>query len=310
MKTCLLPLKGDESITLSGPVTRRLLERGDGDAVMLYITILRHRGTVMPRSLAGELRWDKDRIEAAEQVLRELHLIAPPAADVAEPAEEKPTYSREDVAGSLEGDGIFKNLVSEVERKMGKQLTTPNVATLLDLYERLGLPADVIYLLVSHCVERVENRYGPGRKPGMKQIEREGYRWARKGIDTQAAASAYLVKYAERKKAIPLYMRALNLPERPPSTTEERYMNGWQEMGFPPETVAIAGDRTILKCQELKWPYCNGILKKWHEAGLHTPEQVAMGDTPKENRRAKTAPIEPVKRDRRKYIEQLQREDW
>ena len=51
-------------------------------------------------------------------------------------------------------------------------------------------------------------------------------------------------------------------------------------MGFSPEAVALAYDKTVLKCHELKWPYCNGILKRWHEAGLHTIEEIRAGDRP------------------------------
>jgi hypothetical protein len=68
---------GDESVTLSGPAVRGLLGRGDGDAALLYIALLRHNGTVMPRSLASELRWERPRIEAAEHTLQELKLIRP-----------------------------------------------------------------------------------------------------------------------------------------------------------------------------------------------------------------------------------------
>ena len=50
----------------------------------------------------------------------------------------------------------------------------------------------MIYLLVCHCAQRLADRYGPGRRPTMRQIEKEGYAWARMGIDTQAAAAEYL----------------------------------------------------------------------------------------------------------------------
>ena len=63
---------GDESGTLSAATVKRLLDRGDGDAALLYLALLRRQGTVPPRSLAGELRWDRGRIEAAETALREL----------------------------------------------------------------------------------------------------------------------------------------------------------------------------------------------------------------------------------------------
>ena len=71
----------EEAVTLSGQAVRRLLERGDGDAALLYLALLRHHGNTPPRSLAGELRWDRGRIEGAEAVLRELGLVAPQAPE-------------------------------------------------------------------------------------------------------------------------------------------------------------------------------------------------------------------------------------
>ena len=228
----------------------------------------------------GELRWEKSRIEAAEQALRDLRLLAPAAEEIPEPADEKPSYQRDDIARRLESSEEFRLLTAEVEKKLGKRLTTPDVGVLLGLNDYLGLPADVIFLLVNHCVERVTRKYGEGRRPTLRQIEKEGYAWARRGIDTQRAAVEYLKKYTERQGAIPPYMRALGLGDRLPVASEEKYLNAWQEMGFPPETVALAYDKTVLKCHELKWPYCNGILKRWHEAGLHTPEEIERADKP------------------------------
>lgn len=269
---------GDEGVTLTGQAVKRLLDRGDGDAALLYLALLRRRGSIPPRALAGELRWDRPRIEAAEGVLRELGLVAPAAEPLPEPAEEKPVYRQADVAERLERSDEFRQLTAEVERKLGKKLTVPDIGVLLGLTDYLGLPADVVYLLVCHCAERVQRQYGQGRRPAMRQIEREGYAWARMGIDSQAAAAAYLKQYARRQERLPQYMRVLGLGDRPPAPSEEKYLSAWQEMGFPPETVALAYDRTVLKCRELKWPYLNGILKRWHAAGLHTLEEVEAGD--------------------------------
>ena len=304
MAGCLIET-GDEGVTLSAQVVKRLLEKGDGDAALLYLALLRRRGAVPPRSLAGELRWDRDRIEAAEAALRQMGLVAAGREAPPEPAEEKPDYQRTDVAERLERSQEFRALTDQVERKLGKKLTTPDVAVLLGLTDYLGLPADVVYLLVCHCVERVQRRSGPGRRPGMKQIEKEGYAWARLGIDTQAAAAEYLRKYARRQDLLPRYMRALGLGDRFPSPSEEKYLLSWQEMGFAPEAVAIACDKTILKCHELKWAYCNGILRRWHEAGLHTEAEVRAGDKPAA-RRSPAASV-PAQEDvawMKKYIDQ------
>ena len=99
----------DEPVTLSAQAAKRLLDRGDGDAALLYIALLRRHGDVPPRSLAGELRWDRARIEAAESVLRDLGLIAPEAPP-AEPADEPPSYRQEELAGKLEESADFRRL--------------------------------------------------------------------------------------------------------------------------------------------------------------------------------------------------------
>ena len=270
---------GDEGVTVTASALRTLLASGNGDAALLYLALLRRHGGVAPRSLAGELRWDRERIERAETALQEMKLLAPePEAEPPLPAE-RPAYSGTDVAEKLETSGEFRSLLAAVEQRMGKKLATPDVASLLGLCDYLGLPANVVYQLVCHCMERAEHRPG-GRRPGMRQIEREGYAWARMGVDTQKAAVEYLKKYTERQGAIPQYMRVLGLGDRLPVASEEKYLNAWQEMGFPPETVALAYDKTVMKCHELKWPYCNGILKRWHQSGLHTPEEVQQADKP------------------------------
>ena len=125
------------------------------------------------------------------------------------------------------------------------------------------------------------------------------------GIDTQKAAAEYLKKYTERQGALPKYMQALRLGDRPPVASEEKYLTAWQEMGFPPETVALAYDKTVLKCHELKWPYCNGILKRWHEAGLHTVEEVEKGDRPAPKREQAE---KPGSDELRKYVQDLHRD--
>lgn len=301
----------EEAVTLSAQAVRRLLERGDGDAALLYLALLRHHGSTPPRSLAGELRWDRGRIEAAEAVLRELELLAPQAPEP-EPADEPPVYRQAEVAEKLEESLEFRRLTAEVERRLGKRLTTPDLGVLLGLYDYLGLPADVIYLLVCHCAERFAQRFGQGRRPTLRQIEREGYAWARRGIDTQAAAAEYLRDYGRKQGALPGFMRALQLGDRPPATGEEKYLLQWLEWGFSPEAAALAYDKTVLKCHEFKWSYCNGILRRWHEAGLHTVDEIEAGDRRPQPPAASGAQSAPGKTGgnawMRKYIQQREKE--
>jgi hypothetical protein len=40
----------------------------------------------------------------------------------------------------------------------------------------------------------------------------------------------------------------------------------------------MAYERTCLNTGGMNWPYMNKILIRWHEAGLHTADQVQNGD--------------------------------
>ena len=73
-------------------------------------------------------------------------------------------------------------------------------------------------------------------------------------------------------------MRALRLGDRLPVREEEKFLLQWLEWGFSPEAAALAYEKTVLKCHEFKWSYCNGILRRWHEAGLHTVDEIEAGD--------------------------------
>ena len=95
------------------------------------------------------------------------------------------------------------------------------------------------------------------------------------GLFDQESAAAYLREYKARQSKLAAYMQVLRLGDRRPIPAEEKYITGWMNMGFPPETVAIAYEKTILKKQELNWRYLNGILRRWHEENRHTPEQAA-----------------------------------
>ena len=157
------------------------------------------------------------------------------------------------------------------------------------VWHDLGLPADVVYLLVCHCVERAKRRWGEGRRPTLRQIEKEGYYWAQLGISDQTSAAAYLKKWAQREEKSAAYMQALHLPQRQMVEAERRYIADWMEQGFPPETVALAYERTVFYKKDLNWRYLNGILRRWHENGWHTPQQVQRGE---ERKPARTPPAD------------------
>lgn len=274
------------NIVLPAQQADRLIGRGDGDAALLYLCLLRADRGVTAQELQRKLKWSQLRLHAAETALQELGLIdRPPEQKPPEPAQERPVYTADDLTDLLTGDAGFRMLVPQTEEKLGKRLKTADLQILAGLYDDLGLPADVIYLLVCHCVTRSEERYGPGRRPTLRQIEKEGYHWAQRGLFDQESASQYLRDWNVRRSAMSRYMQVLGLGDRRPVESEERYIADWMDNGFPPETVALAYDKTVFYKKELNWRYLNGILRRWHENGWHTEEEVRQSDSRKPSRR-------------------------
>jgi hypothetical protein len=294
----IIHLSEEEGLTLSASVVRRLIEKGSGDAALLYIYIAKCKNSAAPEKISAELRWTPERLRAAEDDLRAAGLIGDvtvagkSAESLAPPERECPEYGRAELLRCMESDRDFDLLRREVGNKLGKLLSDSDLNILMGLYDFLGLPPDVIYLLVSHCVRTAEDAYGKGRRPTMKQIEKEGYRWARQEIFTQEAANKYLHEYSARRSRMPKLMRALNLGDRAPVQSEAKYLEQWITWGFGPEAVAMAYDRTVYHCHELKWPYLNSILKRWNDRGLHTPKEIREGDVP--NKKVAAAAASPA----------------
>ena len=268
-----------EQLTLPADAADKLLQSGQGDAALLYLALRRFGRGVTPEELEKVLPISRLRIDAAEKVLQDLDLLPRPARQAPpDPADERPVYTAQDIAGLLTDNEGFRLLVPQTEQQLGKKLRTADLQILAGLYDDLGMPADVIYLLVCHCVERARSQWGEGRRPTMRQVEKEGYRWAQLGIFDQNSAAVYLKKWAERNRKYTSYLSNLRILNRPPVEAERRYIDQWMDMGFPPETVALAYERTVFYKKDLNWRYLNGILRRWHDAGWHTPHQVEQGE--------------------------------
>ena len=73
----------------------------------------------------------------------------------------------------------------------------------------------------------------------------------------------------------------------------------------------MAYERTVLKKQSMDWGYMNGILRRWHEKGLHTAAAIQAGDRDPRPVRAggqRPAPASPAQTQRdREDMERMRR---
>ena len=250
----------------------KLLLTGNGDAALLYLYI--HSGND-PESAAQELKYTETRYAVASATLRQLGLWKEPKKVLI--VGERPQYSETDVVRAMDTDGDFRQLYGEIQHQLGKSLTTEELKILLGFVRYLGLPLDVISVLVCYCKDRARQK-GSSRAPSLRTIEKEAYAWAEQGIDTMEEAAAFIQNQNMRRSRLGKLLQILQIRGRNLTAGEEKYAQKWLDMGFGDDMIALAYERTCLNTGGMNWAYMNKILTRWHEAGLQTLEQVKQGD--------------------------------
>jgi len=251
---------------------RKLLGAAAPDAALLYL-YLRAGGS--PAGAAESLRMTQSRADCALASLRQMGLWDEPKERIL-PAQ-PPVYTERDIAREMEKGHDFGMLVGEAQRRLGRILSTEELKILLSLTDYLGLPIEVIGILINYCIQRSHARGGT-RSPSMRMIEKEAYHWADDGIDTLEEAAAYMQSQLERQSRASGVRRVLQLGDRRLTPGEEKYIMSWLDMGFGENEIQMAYEKTCLNTGGLKWAYCNSILRSWHEQGLHTAADIQAGD--------------------------------
>ena len=251
----------------------KLLCTKNADTAMLYLYISAGND---PEKAEQVLGMSQTRLNCATATLRQLGLW-PWEKTAVVLTGERPQYSERDVLSAMDTDKDFQAVYGEVQRVLGRSLNTEELKILLGFTRYLGLPGDVISVLVCYCKERARQK-GNLRNPSLRTIEKEAYHWAEQGIDTMEEAAAYIQNQNQSRSRLAGLMKTLQIYGRNLTPGEEKYAKSWLEMGFPEETIAIAYDRTCLNTGGLNWAYMNKILLRGQQAGLFTPEQIKAGD--------------------------------
>ena len=250
----------------------KLLCAQNPDAALLYLYVKDGGDPVQAKEKLG---YTQARYACAAATLHQLGLWQE-EKQVRLPGQQ-PQYTENDVLTAMDTEVDFRALLGEVQRLLGKPLNTEELKILLGFVRYLGMPADVITLLVYFCKDRAK-KMGKTRNPSLRTIEKEAYAWAEKGIDTMEEASAYIRQQNLRFSQVGRIMQILQIRGRNLAAGERNYLRQWLEMGFGEEAIGLAYEKSCLNTGGLSWPYMNKILRSWHEQGLHTPQQIRQGD--------------------------------
>ncbi len=273
-------------ISMTSEAADRLIRLDSGDAALLYLHFLR-------RGDAAGLSWTQERVEAALEQLKKQGLAPSdtPVPVQPQPEPPPPEYTAEDINSALsDTDSSFSALCDEVERMLGKKLTMRDMKQLFALYDYKLLPPEVILTVVTWCIEEEERKRGEGHRPTLSRIRSEGFAWARQGVETLEQADEHLRRLSALRTREQEVLKLLNIDPRPLIAKERSYVEAWDDMGFKDDALVLAYEKTIMKKHNFDWNYMNGILRSWHQKGLHTPAAVeAYEKQPRSRKAAGTA---------------------
>ncbi len=289
-----------QSVQIQQADVQKLLSAASSDGALLYIYL---KSGNSPENALRELGLNEARYACAMATLRQLGLWEDRPQTPFVPGD-RPAYTEQDVMDSIQKDASFRALYGEVQRRLGRAMTTEELKILLGFVRYLGLPADVICVLVSYCQDRARQR-GSLRNPALRTIEKEAYAWAEQGIDTMEAAAAFIHSQNVYHSRLAALMRILQIRGRTLTPGEEKYARKWLDMGMEDQVLAMAYERTCMNTRGMSWPYMDKILERWHQAGFHTPEDVQKGD----RKPAPAAPSRSMDTDEQAAIERMLQED-
>lgn len=184
--------------------------------------------------------------------------------------EQRPTYTPEEIAVYLAKSTKTKELFSSAQTHLNKMLTYQDMSTLFSFHDWLGLPMDVIEILLAYCGQRNHNTFS--------YIEKVAIDWAENGINTPQKALERITLYTSK---FPKILKAFGEKDinRNPVPTERTFIKKWfTEYEMPLELVEYACEKTILNTGKISFSYADKIITSWHQKKVKTLDAVKQLD--------------------------------
>lgn len=189
---------------------------------------------------------------------------APSKKPVARPRAVKPQMT--EVVARKNENKRFSDLLDTVSANLGRPLSPGDMETLLYLFDTVGLPAEVILMVIMYAKSM--------DKTNMRYIEKVALDWADRGIDTMAKAEEYLCAIERRQNAYDHVRQLLaltDLPKKADMDYAEQWVVAWK---LSDALIQEAYRLCTENIQKFNSKYMHSILQGWYTDGVTDPAQV------------------------------------
>ena len=169
----------------------------------------------------------------------------------------KPKFTKKDIDNLLR-DEDWEDILYQVETLFGKAATQSDLQSLLYIYDTLNFSVELFEYLIEYCMNL-------GKK-NCRYLEATAVGWYQDGITTKAQAKE---QYATMSSVCRIYYKTLGIKRDVPSTVEQEFFKTWtQDFGYSDDIIEEACRRAVIHKTNPTINYINGILAKWHNAGV------------------------------------------
>lgn len=212
-------------------------------------------------------------------VPEEVPATAPVSAPAAETVVTRPNYTARQLATFREMDD-FNSLIDFIEDRSGCTMTRNDLQTPAFLFESLGMAPDLIRYLYDYCY------FSKKEQPvGGAYIEKVAIAWNAKGVDSVEKARK---ETFTRSREVSAVRSAFGI-SRSLGAIELEFVDRWRMVYcMTPELITEACNRTLTTIGSPDFKYTDSILKRWHEAEVRCPEDIAALDEAHKSRSQQT----------------------
>lgn len=196
--------------------------------------------------------------------------------------------SRTEVLDVQAHDERFAFLLHTAAEKLGKALSPADMAVYLHLYSGIGLPPEVILMIIGYAVKNGKAR--------LSYIEKTALNWAEQGINTMDAADAHLCRLERLDTAWKQVCEWTNTEVARPTLAQKEAACRWlHEWGVSRKIVELVVEHTVNKLGKFQVNYIDRILERFHADGINTVDaarealEPAKPEPKKRTARMKTA---------------------
>lgn len=221
-------------------------------------------------------------------------------------AESSPEIAKPEVAVSVDQRKLLAQneefiwLCNVIESYLDRTLNSNEAELISYLYGTLHFSKDLLLHLYDYCISLGKTNY--------KYIQKVALSWDEQGIHTpeeaEQASSNYNTAYTSVARSLAL--------DRALAPVEKKRVDHWQkEWGMDLSVILEACNRTILKLHKVDFHYIDGILDHWHQAGVHTLQDVERADQAYMQRKAEkndTTPGQKPPKNKNQFQQFQQRE--